>query len=212
VALVKKGILGQKLGMTQVFDEVGRVIPVTVIEAGPCIVIRKKTVETDGYNAIQVGLANIKEKHVSKPLKGQFTKVNIKPLRFVRELRIDDVGGFEVGQELKANVFANGEYVDVTGTSRGKGFAGGIKRWNFKRGPMTHGSKYHRGPGSLQSRDASRVFKGRRLPGRLGGERVTVQGLKVVRVDTERNLILIKGAVPGAKGALVTIKNTVKAR
>lgn len=209
---MKKGILGKKLGMTQVFDEIGRVIPVTVVEAGPCIVIRKRTLETDGYNAIQVGFNNVKEKHVSKPIKGQFNKVNIKPLRYVRELRLEDVGGFEVGQELKADVFANGEFVDVTGTSRGKGFAGSIKRWNFKRGPMTHGSKYHRGPGSLQSRDASRVFKGRKLPGRLGGERVTVQGLKVVRVDPERNLILIKGAVPGAKGALVTIKNTVKAR
>lgn len=209
---MKKGILGKKLGMTQIFDEVGRVIPVTVIEAGPCIVTRKKTLETDGYNAIQVGFDTIKERHVSKPVKGQFNKVNIKPLRYVRELRLDDVTGFEVGQELRADVFTSGEYVDVTGTSRGKGFAGGIKRWNFKRGPMTHGSKYHRGPGSLQSRDASRVFKGRRMPGRLGGERVTVQGLKVVRVDPERNLILIKGAVPGAKGALVTIKNTVKAR
>ncbi len=208
---MKKGILGKKLGMTQVFDETGRVVPVTVVEAGPCIVVQKKTVDTDGYNAIQVGFGEVKEKHVTRPVKGHFKKFNQPIRRRLRELRLADIAAYNVGDELKADVFAVGELVDVTGTSKGKGFAGGIKRWNFHRGPMSHGSKYHRAPGSLGFRRAARVPKGRRLPGRLGGEKVTIQGLKVVRVDAERNLILIRGAVPGAKGSLVLIRDTVKA-
>lgn len=208
---MKKGILGKKLGMTQIFDEAGRVVPVTVIEAGPCVVVQKKTVETDGYNAIQVGFGEVKEKQVTRPLQGHFKKFGQPLRRRLRELRLEDVTPYNVGDELKADLFAPGELVDVTGTSKGKGFAGGIKRWNFHRGPMAHGSKYHRAPGSLGFRRAGRVPKGRRLPGRLGGERVTIQSLKVVRVDTDRNLILIRGAVPGAKGALVLIRDAVKA-
>lgn len=208
---MEKGILGRKLGMTQVFEQDGNVIPVTVVEAGPCVVVQKKTVATDGYNAIQVAFGDVREKKVSRPVRGHFEKVNLKPRKYLAEFRLDEVDEFQVGQEIKADIFRAGEYVDVVGTSRGKGFAGGIKRWGFHRGPMTHGSKYHRAPGSLQSRDASRVFKGRRLPGRLGGERVTVQGLKVVRVEPDRNLILVRGALPGARGSLVRIVNTVKA-
>lgn len=206
-----KGILGRKLGMTQVFDEEGKVIPVTVIEAGPCLVVQKKTVATDGYDAVQLGFLARKEKRTSKPLKGHFAKANLKPLRYLRELRLANVADYQVGQEIKCDIFANGDRVDVTGTSIGKGFAGGIKRWGFHRGPMAHGSKYHRRVGSLQSRDASRVFPGRKMPGHLGAERVTVQNLKVVKVDPEKNLMLIKGAVPGATGALLVIKNSVKA-
>ncbi|MCR4398472.1 MAG: 50S ribosomal protein L3 [Firmicutes bacterium] len=209
---MRKGIIGRKLGMTQVFDEHGVVIPVTVIEAGPCVVIQKKTPETDGYAAIQVGFQPVGERALSRPLKGHFAAAKVTPMRFLRELRLDSVDGFEPGQEIRADVFSAGEYVDVTGTTKGHGFSGGVKRWGFHRGPMAHGSKYHRGPGSLQSRKAARVFKGRLMPGRYGGERVTIQNLKVVRVDAERNLILIRGAVPGADGSLVTIKDAVKAR
>jgi len=206
-----KGILGRKLGMTQVFDEEGKVIPVTVIEAGPCLVVQKKTVATDGYDAVQLGFLARKEKRTTKPLKGHFAKANLKPLRYLRELRLANVADYQVGQEIKCDIFANGDRVDVTGTSIGKGFAGGVKRWGFHRGPMAHGSKYHRRVGSLQSRDASRVFPGRKMPGHLGAERVTVQNLKVVKVDPEKNLMLIKGAVPGATGALLVIKDSVKA-
>lgn len=212
---MKKAILGKKLGMTQIFDEQGRQVPVTVVEAGPCVVVQKKTTERDGYEAIQVAFGDIKLKLVNKPAKGHFTKAGVEPRRWTRELRLESLDGYEVGSEIKADVFGAGEMVDVTGISRGKGFAGGIKRWNFHRGPMAHGSKYHRGPGSLGMRisgGGGKVIKGRRLPGRLGGEQVTIQGLRVVRVDLERNLLLIKGAVPGAEGSLVTIKNSVKAR
>ena len=213
--MMRKGILGKKLGMTQVFDDKGRVHPVTVVQAGPCVVVQKKTQESDGYNAIQLGFDDQKERKTTKPEKGHFAKVNLKPKKFVRELRLDSIDGFEVGQELKADLFASGELVDVTGTSRGKGFAGTVKRWGFNRGPMTHGSKYHRGPGSLGMRisgGGGKVIKGRKMPGRLGGDRVTIQGLKIVRVDSDRNLLLIKGAIPGAEGALVTIKDSVKDR
>lgn len=206
-----KGILGRKLGMTQIFDEEGKAVPVTVVEAGPCLVVQKKTVATDGYDAIQVGFGERKEKHTTKPVKGHFSKANLKPMRYLRELRLEGAADYQVGQEIKADIFANGDRVDVTGTSIGKGFAGGIKRWNFSRGPMAHGSKYHRRVGSLQSRDASRVFPGRKMPGHLGAERVTVQNVKIVRVDTDKNLILIRGAVPGATGALLVIKDSVKA-
>jgi large subunit ribosomal protein L3 len=206
-----KSILGKKLGMTQIFDEQGAAVPVTVVEAGPCLVVQKKTVATDGYDAIQVGFLARKDKHTNKPLKGHYDKANAKPHHYLREFRLADISGYEVGQEIKADIFGSGDKVDVVGTSMGKGFAGGIKRWNFSRGPMGHGSKYHRRVGSLQSRDASRVFKGRKMPGHLGAERVTVQNVKVVRVDADKNLMLIKGAVPGATGALLVIKDSVKA-
>jgi len=207
---MQKGILGRKLGMTELFDEQGRAIPLTVIEAGPCVVVQKKTTKTDGYNALQVGFGEVKERSLNKPLKGHFARANVKPRRFLRELRLDNVEGYEVGQEIKVDIFAPGDRVDVTGITKGKGFAGGVKRWGFGRGPMAHGSKYHRSPGSLQSRDAARVFKGRRMPGHLGHERVTIQNLKVFRVDPEKNLLLVKGAVPGPRGSLVLIKDTVK--
>lgn len=205
--MITKGILGRKLGMTQIFDEVGRAIPVTVIEAGPCLVVNKRTAEHDGYNAIQVGFGDIKEKKVIKPVKGYYEKQKAQPRRHLRELRVADIDRYQIGQEIKADIFNNGEVVDVTGISRGLGFAGTIRRYGAHRGPMTHGSKYHRRVGSLQSRAAARVFKGRMLPGRLGGDRVTAKNVRIVKVDPERNLILIGGSVPGVTGALVTIKD-----
>lgn len=208
---MEKAILGKKVGMTQVFDETGRVIPVTVIEAGPCVVVAKKTVENDGYEAIQVGFEETEMKKVNKPQAGHFKKAGTGPFRHLRELRLEKTDSYGIGQQLKADVFAEGELVDVTAVSRGKGFAGAIKRHGQGRGPMSHGSHYHRGPGSLGSIDPARVFKGQTLPGRMGGEQVTVQKLKVVKVDPERNLILVRGAVPGPRGGLVTIKNSVKA-
>lgn len=214
---MQKGILGKKLGMTQVFTAEGKVVPVTVVEAGPCLVTQLKQNATDGYNAIQVGFGTIKEQRVTKALKGHFAKAGVKPVRYVKELRLDDISGITVGDTLKADVFAEGELVDVTGTSKGKGFAGSIKRHGFGRGPESHGSKYHRRTGSLgtggrMSGGGGRVFKGRKMPGRMGGDKVTIQGLRVVRIDAERNLLLIKGAIPGPKGALVTVKSSVKAR
>lgn len=206
-----KAILGTKLGMTQVFDETGKAIPVTVVEAGPCIVVQKKTVDTDGYNAIQVGFGEAKEQELNKPKKGHLAKAQTKPLRYLKEFRIEDASTFQLGQELKADVFAAGEWVDVAGTSKGKGFAGGIKRHNFSRGPMGHGSKYHRRPGSAGAKGPARIFKGRKMPGRLGGKTITVQRLMVFRVDAERNLLLVRGAIPGPKKSLVTIKSSVKA-
>lgn len=208
-----KGILGKKLGMTQIFTDEGKMVPVTVIEAGPCVVTQMKTVETDGYNAVQVGFGAIKDKHLNKPLKGHFTKAGVSPVRFVREFRLSDTPEYTVGQELKADVFEAGELVDVTGISRGKGFAGTIKRHGFARGPRSHGSKSYREPGSIGSRmsgGGGKVFKGKKLPGRMGQDKVTVQRLQIVRADADRNLILIKGAVPGAKGSLIAIRNTVK--
>jgi large subunit ribosomal protein L3 len=203
-------MVGKKIGMTQIFLPTGKVVPVTVIEAGPCVVVQKKTVATDGYDAVKLGFSPLKASKATKPEKGLFDKIKVQPLKVLREARLDNVSDYNVGQEIKCDVFADGDYVDVTGISRGKGFAGSIKRHGFGRGPMGHGSKYHRGPGSLQSRDAARVFKGRRLPGHMGVRRVTVQKLRVVRVDPENNIILVRGAVPGAHGALVTIKDTVK--
>lgn len=208
---MQKAIIGKKVGMTQIFTAEGKVIPVTVIEAGPCVVVQKKNMETDGYAAIQVGFAPTKEKNVTKPLGGHFKKAGSVAKKYVRELRLNDITPYAVGQEIKADLFAAGEWVDVTGTSRGKGFAGSIKRHGYSRGPTTHGSHYHRGPGSMGAVDAARVFKGKKLPGRMGGDKVTVQRLEVVRVDAERNLLLIRGAVPGARGGLVTVKNSVKA-
>ena len=210
--MVKKAILGKKIGMSQVFTPDGQVIPVTVIEAGPCYVIQKKSTEKDGYNAIQVGFEDVKEKHIKKPQAGHFQKAGVAVKKYVSEFRLDDISGYEVGQEIKADVFAEGELVDVTGVSKGKGFTGAIKRFGQGRGPMSHGSHYHRGPGSLGAVGTSRVFKGQTLPGRMGGDKVTVQNLKVVKVDPERNLILVKGAVPGPRGGLVSIKDAVKAK
>ena len=208
-----KAILGRKLGMTQIFTEEGRVVPVTVVESGNNFVLRSKTVESDGYNAVQIGFGDIKEKNVTKPLKGQFEKAGVKAVRFIREMRLAAPSEYNVGDTIGVDIFAEGDLVDVVGTSKGKGFAGGIKRHNFARGPMGHGSKSHREPGStgaMISGPGGRVLKGKKLPGRMGGERVTVQRLTVVRVDTDRNLILIKGAIPGPKKGFVVIKDTVK--
>ncbi|MBO5143374.1 MAG: 50S ribosomal protein L3 [Clostridia bacterium] len=208
---MKKGIYGKKLGMTQIFTEEGLVIPVTVVEVEPCVVIRKKTVETDGYNAIQVATGEVKEKHMNKPDKGQFDKVKLAYKKYIRELRLDNIDDVNVGDELKADLFAAGEYVDVQGTSKGKGFQGVIKRHGQHRGPMTHGSMYHRRPGSMgPTSSPGRVFKGKKLPGHTGKDTVTVQHLEVVRVDMDKNVILIKGSVPGYKNALVRIKDSVK--
>jgi len=207
-----KGILGRKLGMTQVFDENGNIIPVTVIKAGPVKVVQKKTVESDGYSAIQVGFEDVKPARVNKPIKGHFEKSGVEYKRVLREFRIENPEDYEVGQEIKVDTFKEGEKVDVAGTSKGKGFQGVIKRWGQGRGPMAHGSKYHRGVGSMGgSSSPSRTFKGKRMPGRMGGERVTVQNLEVVKVDPEHNLMLLKGAVPGPKGGLLVIRNSVKA-
>lgn len=208
---LEKAIMGIKIGMTQIFDEAGKAIPVTVVEAGPCTVLQKKKEETDGYNAIQVGFYNLKEKHANKPAKGHFKKAGVKPLRYIKEFRLASIDNYEVGQAINVDVFAPGDVIDVVGTSKGKGFAGAVKRHNFARGSMGHGSKYHRRPGSLGAMGPARVFKGRKMPGRLGGDRVTVQALKVVKVYPDRNLILIKGSIPGPKKSLVTIKNSVKA-
>ena len=205
-----KGILGKKLGMTQVFTADGLVVPVTVIQAGPCVVLQKKDQENDGYEAIQIGFEDKKEKNAIKPEIGHAQKANTAPKRYVREVRGINVAEYEVGQELKADIFAEGEFVDVTGISRGKGFAGVIKRWGQSRGPMAHGSRYHRRPGSMGSIQANRVPKGKRLPGHMGTATVTIQNLQVVKVDTDRNVILVKGSIPGAKNSFVNIKSTVK--
>ena len=209
---MSKGILGKKIGMTQVFTTEGRVVPVTVVEAGPCPVVQKKTVATDGYNAIQVGFSMLRESLSNKPRKGHFQKASLKPMRYVREFKVADVENYEIGQEVKVDLFAVGDKLDVVGTSKGKGFAGMIKRHNGSRGPMAHGSKYHRRTGSLGAKGPARVFRGRELPGRMGGERVTVQNLEVIRIDVDKNLILIKGAVPGANKSLLILKPSVKAK
>jgi len=207
-----KGILGRKIGMTQVFAENGNLIPVTVVEAAQNVVLQKKTVETDGYEAVQIGFEDKREKLANKPEKGHVAKANTAPKRFVRELREVSLEEYEVGQEVKVNVFAEGDIVDVTGISKGKGFQGSIKRHGQSRGPMAHGSRYHRRPGSMGPVAPNRVFKGKALPGRMGGEQVTVQNLEIVKVDVERNLLLIKGNVPGSKKALLKIKTAVKAK
>ena len=208
-----KGILGKKLGMTQIFEADGRLIPVTVVEAGPCVVLQNKTEETDGYNAVQLGFGEIKEKHTTKPMKGHFDKAGVAPVKFVRELRLAAPSEYAVGDKIAADIFAAGSFVEPSGVSRGKGFAGTIKRHNFSRGPMKHGSKSHREPGSMgpmHSGPGGRVIKGKKLPGRMGNANVTVQRLTVVKVDAERNLILVKGAIPGATGSYVVLKETVK--
>ena len=208
-----KGILGKKIGMTQIFEADGKMIPVTVVEAGPCLVIQNKTEETDGYNAVQLGCGELKEKHTSKPMKGHFDKAGVTPVKFVRELRLSAPSEYTVGQKISAEIFTAGELIDATGISRGKGFAGTIKRHNFSRGPMAHGSKSHREPGSMgpmHSGPGGRVIKGKKLPGRMGNAKVTVQRLTVAKVDTDRNLILVKGSIPGAAGSFVVLKETVK--
>lgn len=210
---MQKAILAKKLGMTQIFDENGKVIPVTVIEAGPNPVVQKKTVENDGYNAVQVGFIDIKDKKANKPKKGHFAKAGVSPKRYLREFRLDDVSAYNLGDEIKADIFEAGEKIDVTGITKGKGFAGTVKRWGTHRGPMTHGSGYHRGPGSMgMCSSPGRVFKGKRLPGHMGVERVTIQNLSVVRIDLDQNIILVKGGLPGPKGGLLILKNTVKGR
>ncbi|WP_194191659.1 50S ribosomal protein L3 [Clostridium chrysemydis] len=209
---MKKAILGKKVGMTQIFDENGKVVPVTVVEAGPCVVVQKKTVETDGYDAIQVGYGDIREKLVNKPRKGQFNKAGVSLKRTLKELRLENASEFEVGQEIKADVFAAGDKVDVSGVSKGKGFQGTIKRHNAQRGPMSHGSKFHRAPGSMgAASDPSRTFKNKKLPGHMGAKNTTVENLEVVKVIAEKNLILIKGGIPGANRSTVVIRNAVKA-
>jgi len=211
--MMKKAILGKKVGMTQIFDKDGKAIPVTVIQAGPNVVVQKKTVENDGYSAIQVGYEDRDEKKVNKPLKGHFAKAKVAVKRYLREFRLDNAESYEVGQEIKADIFAEGDKVDVSGVSKGKGTAGTIKRFNGHRGPMRHGSKFHRAPGSMgASSDPSRTFKGKKLPGRMGNENTTVQNLEVVKVDAEKNYILVKGGVPGIRGSLVMIKDSVKAQ
>jgi large subunit ribosomal protein L3 len=205
-----KGILGKKLGMTQVFTPEGLVVPVTVIEAGPCVVLQKKDAENDGYEAIQIGFDDKKAQRSIKPELGHAKKAGTTPKRYVKEIRGVQLGDYEVGQELKADLFTEGEFVDVTGTSKGKGFQGNIKRHNQSRGPMSHGSRYHRGPGSMGSIQANRVPKGKNLPGHMGNETVTLQNLQVVKVDTERNVLLIKGSIPGPRNSYVSVKSAVK--
>lgn len=203
-----KGILGKKLGMTQLFTPDGVVIPVTVIEAGPCIVLQKKELEHDGYGSIQIGFEDKKEQRSNKPEVGHAKKAGTTPKRYVREIRGVNLDEYEVGQELKADLFTAGEYVDVTGTSKGKGFQGVIKRHGYSIGPKSHGSRFHRSPGSMGAVDAARVPKGKKLPGQMGNEKVTLQNLEVIKVDAERNVILVKGSVPGAKHSYLNIRTT----
>lgn len=207
-----KGILGKKIGMTQVFAENGELIPVTVIETASNVVLQKKTIENDGYEAVQIGFSDKREKLANKPEKGHVSKANTAPKRFIREFRGLNLDEFEVGQEVKATIFAEGDVVDVTGVSKGKGFQGSIKRHGQSRGPMSHGSRYHRRPGSMGPVAPNRVFKGKLLPGRMGGEQITVQNLVIVKVDAERNLLLVKGNVPGAKKSLIKVKSAIKAK
>lgn len=208
---MKKAILGTKIGMTQIFDESGVVIPVTVVQAGPCVVTQKKTVETDGYDAVQVGFGDVKEKSLNRPKLGHFKKANVANKKYLREFRLEDCEALNVGDEIKADTFEAGEKIDVSGISKGKGFAGPMKH-GLHRGPMTHGSKSKRVSGSMgMCSNPGRVFKGKVLPGHMGVDKVTVQNLEVVKVVADENLILVKGAIPGNKGGLVTIRNAVKA-
>ena len=209
---MKKAIIGKKLGMTQLFDNNGNVVPVTVIEAGPCVVAQKKTTENDGYEAVQIGYGDLKASKVNKPMKGHFAKGDVAPKKVLREFRFEDTSAVNVGDIIKADVFAEGDVVDVRGTSKGKGYAGVIKRWNFARLKESHGTgPVHRHGGSLGVIDPARVFKGKKMAGHLGNERVTVQNLSVVKVDAEKNIIAVKGAVPGPKGGIVVLFDSVKA-
>ena len=212
---MKKAIVGKKLGMTQIFTEDGRLLPVTVIEAGACTVVQKKTIEKDGYEAIQVGFGELTEnrakKLLNKPEQGHLAKAGVAPVRTLRELRLDDCASYEVGQVITVEVFEKGDRIDISGTSKGHGFEGTIARWGQHTGPMAHGSKYHRGVGSMSANsDPSRVFKNKHMAGQYGGDRVTVQNLEIVKVDAERNLLMIKGAIPGANGSLVMVRDAVK--
>ncbi len=209
---MQKALVGKKLGMTQLFDANGNVVPVTVIEAGPCVVSQKKTIENDGYEAVQVGYGDLKASKVNKPMKGHFAKGDVAPKKVLREFRFEDISAYNVGDIIKADVFAEGDAVDVRGTSKGKGYAGVVKRWNFGRLKETHGTgPVHRHGGSLGVIDPARVFKGKKMAGHLGNERVTVQNLSVVKVDAEKNIIAVKGAVPGPKGGIVVLFDSVKA-
>ena len=209
---MQKGLVGKKLGMTQLFDANGNVVPVTVIEAGPCVVSQKKTIENDGYEAVQIGYGDLKASKVNKPMKGHFAKGDVAPKKVLREFRLEDTSAVNVGDVLKADIFAEGDTVDVRGTSKGKGYAGVVKRWNFGRLKESHGTgPVHRHGGSLGVIDPARVFKGKKMAGHLGNERVTVQNLSVVKVDAEKNIIAVKGAVPGPKGGIVVLFDSVKA-
>ena len=209
---MKKGIIGKKIGMTQIFDEKGNVIPVTLIEAGPCVVAQKKTVETDGYNAVQLGFAEVKEKHMTKAEKGHFAKAGVENKKHLKEFRLDDVSAVNVGDVITADTFAAGDKVDVTGITKGRGYSGVIKRWNHHHLRMTHGTgPIHRQPGSMGVIDPARIFKNKKMAGQYGNEQVTVLNLKVVKIDSEKNLIAVKGAIPGAKDGIVFIRDSVKA-
>ena len=209
---MKKGIIGKKIGMTQIFDEIGNVIPVTVIQAGPCVVAQKKTVETDGYNAIQLGFAEVKEKHMTKAEKGHFAKAGVENKKHLKEFRLDDISAINVGDVITADTFAAGDKVDVTGMTKGHGYSGVIKRWNHHHLRMTHGTgPIHRQPGSMGVIDPARIFKNKKMAGQYGNEQVTVLNLKVVKIDSEKNLIAVKGAIPGAKDGIVFIRDSVKA-
>lgn len=209
---MKKAILAKKIGMTQIFDEANNLIPVTVLEAGPCTVVQKKTVENDGYEAIQVGFIDAKEKQLIKPEKGHFAKPGVTAKKHLKEFRLEDTAAYEVGAEIKADVFVAGDKIDVVGISKGKGYQGAIKKYGQSRGPMGHGSKSHRVAGSMGAATSpGRVMKGKGLPSHMGSVQITVQNLEVVRVDADKNLILVKGAVPGSKGTIITIKDSVKA-
>ena len=213
---MKKAILGKKIGMTQIFLADGRLVPVTVVEAGPCTVTQVKTAEKDGYEAVQVGFGELTEQRAqklkNKPELGHFAKAGVPATRYLRESRLDDISSLKVGDQIKVDVFAEGDKIDVSGITKGHGFTGVIQRWNQHTGPMSHGSKYHRGVGSLSANsDPSRVFKGKKMAGQYGNEKVTIQNLEVIRVDAERNLLLVKGALPGANGALLFVRDSVKA-
>jgi len=209
---MKKALIGKKIGMTQIFDETGKVIPVTAIEVGPCTVVQIKTVEQDGYQAVQLGFGEVKESKLNKPELGKFAKSKLTPKKVLKEVRLDSIEGIKVGDELKADVFSVGDKVDIQGTSKGKGFQGVIKRHGQSRGPMGHGSMYHRRPGSMGSTSTpGRVYPGKKLPGHMGVETVTIQNLEVVKVDLDKNVLLVKGSVPGAKGSVLKIKSSVKA-
>jgi large subunit ribosomal protein L3 len=207
-----KGILGKKVGMTQIFKD-DKAIPVTVIKAEPCVVVQKKTIETDGYNAIQIGFEEIPERKANKPLMGHFKKAQVQPVRYLREFRVDNVDDYEIGQKIDVSIFSEGEKIDLIGKSKGRGYSGVMKRWNFSGGEKTHGSKFHRDLGSTGNASyPSKVFKGKKMAGRYGNERVTIQNSEVVYIDAQNNLIAVKGGVPGARGGLVTIKEAVKAK
>ena len=209
---MKKGIIGKKIGMTQIFDEVGNVIPVTVIEAGPCVVAQKKTAEKDGYDAVQLGFMDVKEKHLTKPVKGHFEKAGVAPKKHLKEFRLEDCSALNTGDTVSVDTFAAGDKVDVTGITKGHGYTGAIKRWNLHKLRMTHGvGPVHRQSGSMGVIDPARIFKNKKMAGQWGNEQVTIQNLAVVRIDAEKNLIAVKGAVPGAKGGIVFVRDSVKA-